>query len=112
MLGAGAWTPPSPALKAIREAIVADPDRWQGVKDALEPAGLTFMEGDTLKRAPKGFDPEHRHIADLRRKSFAVHRPFSDAEVTTPDFARTLVGHYREAAPLVRFLCHAVGVPF
>lgn len=112
MLGAGAWTPPSPALKQIREAIVADPDRWQSVKDALDPAGLTFMEGDMLKRAPKGFDPEHRHIADLRRKSFAVSRPLSDAEVTAPDFAPTLVGHYRDAAPLVRFLCDAVGVPF
>jgi len=111
-LGAGAWSPPSPALKQIRNLIVAEADTWQQVKDALASEGLEFMGDDMLKRAPKGFDAEHRHIDDLRRKTFAVHRSLSDAEVCAPDFAATLAGHYQAASPLIRFLCVALELPF
>jgi uncharacterized protein (TIGR02453 family) len=112
MLGAGAWTPPAPALKRIREHIVAEADAWADVRHAIEAEGLSFMGDDMLKRAPKGFDPDHRHIEDLRRKSFAVRRDLSDAEVCAPGFDQALAAHYQAASPLLQFLCEALELPF
>lgn len=41
-----------------------------------------------------------------------MSRALSDAEVCAPGFAEELVGHYRAAAPLVRFVCEALDLPF
>ncbi len=68
MVGVGAWAPSPEALKAIRDHIVRAPDRWQRVRDGLAEAGFGMMHGDeALKRAPRGYDPEHRHVEDLKR---------------------------------------------
>jgi len=111
-VGVGMWKPSAPALRAVRDQIVAEPERWAEVRSGLAEAGMTFMDDDMLKRAPKGFDPDHRHIEDLRRKTFAVKGPFSDEVAIGPDLADTVEQAYRSCAPLVRFLCDSQGVAF
>ncbi len=111
--GAGMWMPPTPALRSIRDAIVADPERWSDTRAELASSGLQFMRDDaSLKRVPRGYDADHVHGDDLRRKTLAVFRPLLDSTVTAPEFANELAQTYRDAAPLVEFLCDAVGLPF
>lgn len=108
-VGAGCWRPAREALESIRDAIVEDPDRWTEARDALVSAGFAF-EGDSLKRPPRGYPPEHRQIGDLKRKDFIAVRHLSDEAVLAPDFVAAFAGMCSEAAPLMRFLTSAIGV--
>lgn len=111
-MAAGVWRPPTVVLTAIREAIVASPTAWDEVRGAVEGDGWSLMDEGALKRAPKGFDPDHRHIEDLRRTSFAVWRHVPDDELTDDGFLEAFTAGCARTAPLMRFLCGAIGVPF
>jgi len=51
-------------------------------------------------------------IEDIKRKDFAVSAPLEDREVCEASFLEVAAGGFRKSAPLVRFLCEAVGLPF
>ena len=59
---AGVWHPDNRALTRIRTAIVDEPERWAKVRRKLE------LEGDSLTRPPRGYDPKHLFIEDIKRK--------------------------------------------
>jgi uncharacterized protein (TIGR02453 family) len=106
-MGAGIWHPGADALRAVREAIVKDPRGWK----AAGRAGLSHDEA-TLKRPPRGFDPEHPLIDDLKRLSFTTGAEFTGRQACAPDFATRYVSACRRAAPLMRFLAKAMGLAF
>ena len=108
-VGAGCWRPAREALESIRDAIVEDPDRWTEARDAVVSAGFAF-EGDSLKRPPRGYPPEHPQIEDLKRKDFIAVRHLSDESVFAADFVAAFARMCSEAAPLMRFLTSAIGV--
>ena len=110
--GAGIWHPDSPTLTRIREAIADDPRAW---RRAI--GGKTFDErfrlaGESLKRAPAGYDPEHPLIEDLKRKDFICVAFLTEKDVCAPGFVGDFAGTCRDASPLVRFLCAALEVPY
>lgn len=110
--GAGMWHPDGAALKAVRDAIVESPDAWT---DAIGTPSFrdTFeLQGDSLTRTPRGYDPDHPLIEDLRRKDFVAMRPFRDADALSPRFLETFNATCRTAAPMVRFLTRAVGLEY
>ncbi len=112
MAAAGIWHPDSAAQKRIREAMVEEPDRWrQSVGDPRFAARFE-LGGDSLKRPPRGYDPEHPLIEDLKRKDFYGFTRLTQAQATADDFLLRFADACRDAAPLVRFLCRALDVPF
>lgn len=111
-LGAGSWRPDATTAQKIRLAIAEQPDAWREATGS-EPFRHHFaLDGDSLKRPPRGFDPDHPLIADLRRKDFAGVTRFSQVQVTGDDFLDEFVVRSQAAAPLVEFLCRATGAPF
>jgi uncharacterized protein (TIGR02453 family) len=106
--GAGLWHAPPEAVEQVRDAIVASPERWAKVVRAC-PLGA---EEDTLKRVPRGYDPEHRFALDLKRRSFTTGARFTQTQACADDFLERFVAACRRAEPLVEFLCRAVGVPW
>ncbi len=106
-MGAGIWHPGADALRVIRAAIVKDPRGWK----AASRVGLSDHEA-TLKRPPRGFDPEHPLIDDLKRLSFTTGAEFTQQQACAPDFAARYVAACRRAAPLMRFLAKAMGLGF
>ena len=111
-LGAGMWRPEPDSLRAIRERIVAKPAEWKSVL-----RGATFrrhfdLGGESLSRAPRGFDKDHELIEDIRRKSFIAVRDLDVAECLDPQFQRKVEASFAAATPFMKFLCKAVGVPF
>lgn len=109
--GAGIWHPAREALAEIRAAIDRDPTTWRRASGARLLRSFD-LAGDSLKRAPKGYDPEHPLIEDLKRKDFiAVHR-LTQNRILAADFVDEFAGLCKEAGGLVRFLCGAVGVAF
>lgn len=111
-VGAGIWRPEPRALDAIRQRIVAEPDRWQQVTAGKTKRSACGFIGESLKRAPSGYDPNHPLVDDLKRKDYALSVALADADVATDDFPTTVLGHFADLAPFVQFLCDACGVKF
>jgi len=105
--GAGVWHPDAAVLRRIREAIVARPGDWAR---AREPGRGWRLGGDELKRPPRGFDPAHEFVDDLRRKDFIALRPLTQKQVCSAALALEYVGMCADAKPFVEFLCQAAGV--
>jgi len=63
-------------------------------------------------RPPRGFDPQHPFIDDIRRKSFVVGRDSTENEARSRRFVDYVGACFKAAVPLVRFLCGALAVPF
>jgi uncharacterized protein (TIGR02453 family) len=106
---AGMWHPPSEAVRQVRDAIVAHPERWKRATRGRGRA-LDDDEGERLKRAPRGYDPEHPLVEDLKRKSFTQSELFTPKQACAPDFAERVASAYRRATPLMQFLTSAVGL--
>jgi uncharacterized protein (TIGR02453 family) len=100
----GVWHPDSSALTRIRMAIVAEPEQWAKVRRKLE------LEGDSLKRPPRGFDPNHPFIKDIKRKDFVASVGLTEAQVCGRRFMRDFAAACRAMVLLVEFTTRALGL--
>ena len=103
---AGLWHPDGAALAKVRDAIVASPDNWKRARARLP------LEGDRLRRPPRGYDAAHPFIEDLKRKDFVSTVRLSDQEVTRPRFVSDFVATCRKMSPLPKFLAEALELPW
>ena len=110
-LGAGIWHPGTPALKRIRDAVIARPDEWRGAVAAVEPL-WEQARGETLKRPPAGYSGDNPLIGDLKRKSFAITSPLTQRTVTASGFLDVCEERAAAARPYLSFLCDALGVEY
>ena len=108
--GAGLWIPKAATALRIRQAIVDHPERWEAIVEEEVFASEFDLEGESLKRAPRGFDPNHPHIEYLKLKSFVATARFADEETLAPDFIDLYADACRVAAPFTGFLTNAVGL--
>ena len=65
-----------------------------------------------MKRPPRGFDPEHPQIDDLKRKDFVLVRSIPRRSVTSGSFLKDYAGMCRQAGPFVNFLTDSLGQRF
>ena len=111
--GGGTWKPPKPELERIRHAIADDAAAWSRV---VEDKGLIdcfgSVKGDGLKRPPRGFDPDHPHIEDIKRQSYFAMYHGDAKEAERADFADRVEQAFRAATPLMKFLNKALDTPF
>jgi uncharacterized protein (TIGR02453 family) len=106
--GGGIWHPDTATANRIREAIATNQDDW---REATGDAGLA-LGGESLKRAPRGFDPDHPLIEDIKRKNFGAANKIADRDATAPTFVDDYASLCRRTAPLMRFICDALGLKF
>jgi len=106
----GIWHPDSKTLQQIREAIAAEPKDWLKAKSDKDFSDLYELGGESLKRAPQGYEPDHPQIEDLKRKDYIAHFVFSEREARSPDFPDRYAEGCRRAAPFMRFLTEALGL--
>jgi uncharacterized protein (TIGR02453 family) len=105
--GGGLWHPDTPALRAVRNAIVDWPDTWRRVRRAR-----ILEHTRTLVAAPRGYDPAHPFIDDLKRKDFVGSVDLTEARVCSDDVMEEVAGICRRMRPLMEFLTEALGLPF
>ena len=105
--GAGLWRPDSRALNHIRQAIDEKQADW---KKAIR--GNFRIEGDSLKRPPRGFSPDHPLIEALKRKDHVAVVDLDEKLASSSKFLETFTVHCQEFSALMRFLTRAVGLPF
>jgi uncharacterized protein (TIGR02453 family) len=108
--GAGVWHPDGKTLAKIRAAIVESPESWQKAITTPEFVASQRLSGDSLKRAPRGFDPDHPLIEDLKRKDYVSSTMLSEKLVCRADFIERFAVICRAAVPFMRFLTEAVGL--
>ena len=108
--GAGLWRPNAATAGKIREAIAENPDGWRRIVDEPDFASTFTLEGESLKRAPRGFDAQHPMIHYLKLKSFVATTGFTEEEVCAPDFIDLYTDSCRVAGPFTGFLTAAVGL--
>jgi uncharacterized protein (TIGR02453 family) len=107
MAGAGLYMMDAPALERFRRAVV-DVKRGKELDQIiakLEKKGYSFTAAETLKKAPKGIDPDHPRIELLKRKGLVVVYPkIPRAKLTSRALLDVLVKPSREVAPLVEWI--------
>ncbi|MCA8972295.1 MAG: DUF2461 domain-containing protein [Planctomycetes bacterium] len=111
-VGVGIWRPESDALKDIRSAIVDDPAAWRRARDAKQFRARFDLEGESLKRPPRGFDAEHECVDDIKRKDFIAVLHLKQSDVTKSDFLAQFTAACKDATPFMRWLCQAMKVDF
>ncbi len=109
-MGMGLWHPDSKTATSIRSAIVDRSDEWKGIVSAPKLLRDFKLGGESLKRAPRGFDPNHPLLEDLKRKDFLIFKTLSEEETCKPRFIDDFAGYCRLGGPFMRFLTSSVGL--
>jgi len=105
-VAAGIWHPDNRALTKVRTAIVRDAERWAEVRKKLT------LGGDRLSRPPRGFDPTHRFIDDLKMKDLVASVALTEDQICSEKLMRDFVSACRKMSPLVEFTTKALGLKF
>lgn len=111
-VGTGIWRPEPRALRRIRDAIADEPKKWEDATSGREFRSGCGLAGESLKRPPRGYDPNHPFIEDIKRRDFAMSMPLRDGQVCSQDFVDILLESWRVSAPFTKFLTLAVGLRF
>lgn len=113
-VGGGLWMPPPPALRRIREALVADS---AGFERTLRGAAFRRLYGQLdedpgtiLTRPPRGYTDESPGARWLRFKSFTATHDLTDAEATAADLPDRFEAACRALLPLMRWLNGGLGL--
>lgn len=111
-IGGGYWHPSAKVLRSILQAIDYDGHEFKEIlkRPSFVKMFGSLVEDDPLKTAPKGFSQDHEHIDLLRRRSFAVTRPLTKAEIFSGAFEELVIAIYKEMLPFRRYLNQAVTV--
>ena len=104
-IGGGMYSPQPPQLFTVRQHIA---DHLKQLRAIVESPGfrkqLGALEGDTLKRVPRGFPKDHPAAEYLKRTNFVAGAEFPPALATSPAFYKTVLSVFRQVVPLTRFL--------
>ncbi len=103
---AGVWHPDNRSLTKIRTAIASQPEPWKKIRRKLE------LEGESLTRPPRGFDPRHPFIEDIKRKDFVASVALTDQQICSPKLLKEFAVACRSMLPLVEFTTKALGLKF
>jgi uncharacterized protein (TIGR02453 family) len=108
----GLWRPSTVDANKIRQAIVDDPAAWKRAAYNKRFVDLYEASGESLKRPPRGFDPEHPMIDDLKKKEFIASTRLKQSDITSSDFMDIYLDRVKAGAPFIKFLTEAVGQNF
>jgi len=105
MIAGGAYIPPSPWLRTIREKIDEQGDEFLKIIHNKEFVNFFGeLEGEKLKTAPKGFPKDHPLQEVLKMKSYLVTKMIPDKEVTGKGLFDLVIRGSRIMKPLNDFL--------
>jgi uncharacterized protein (TIGR02453 family) len=106
-VGGGVWHPDPTWLASFRRRVADDYEGFRAIAEApafREAFGAVSDDGESLKRVPTGFPPDHPAADLLRKKNVTFGRRLSDAEVLSPGLPATLAETFAVAVPFMRYL--------
>lgn len=105
VIAGGAYMPEKDQLAAIRHWMMENHEAFR--KLLRTPAfrkAFTGYAGESLTRAPKGFPVEHAALDLIKQKQWAVHANLPPEVALKPDFAQTVIKHFRLLTPMINAL--------
>jgi uncharacterized protein (TIGR02453 family) len=105
LLAGGIYMPQPRQVQLVREHLAANFGRFRSLVES--PAfrrAFGRVEGNALKRVPRGFPPDHPAAEYLKLKQFLVVREYPDSFAASPRFYSRVLAVFREMAPFLRFL--------
>jgi uncharacterized protein (TIGR02453 family) len=104
-IGGGMYAPDTSTLARVREHIAANPRRLRSIVESPSfRRGVGRLDGEQLRRVPRGFPLDHEAAAYLRFRQFLAGREFPASFATSPRFYPGLLTVFRRIAPLITFL--------
>ncbi|HEY6986693.1 MAG TPA: DUF2461 domain-containing protein [Rhodanobacteraceae bacterium] len=110
--GGGLWHPEPPTLKKIREFLADNPAAWKKAVHSKAFRDRFEFWGEGLSRPPRGFDPNHELIEDIKRRNFAAGTGIADSIVTSDELLPAVVDTFKRIAPMIDYLCAALELEF
>ncbi|WP_443936704.1 DUF2461 domain-containing protein [Pedobacter sp. MW01-1-1] len=105
----GYWMPDAPHVKLIRQEIDYNIDEFKAIiNDKNFKDNFALGTSNSLKNAPKGYDPNDPNIEFLKLKSFEATMNIADEEFFKPSLVNKLISSYTAVQPLVAFLRKAI----
>ena len=111
-VGGGLWHPASPTLTRVRDFLVDNPASWKKAVHNKRFSENFEIGSDALSRPPRGYDPKHELIEDIKRKDFAAWREFDDSEACSSELRDILIAGFKGVAPMLDYLCAALELEF
>ena len=111
-VGGGKWHPEPESVKRIRDFIANNPAAWKKATRSKSFTSHFTLGGASLVRPPRGFEPEHELIEDLKRKDFVAMEGFADSIAISAELRPLLVDRFKRVAPLVDYLCASLDLEF
>lgn len=109
MIAGGIYNPPSDVLYEIRDAIYADTEDFKAIIHATDfKAHFGEIEGDKLKRAPKGFPKDFEAIELLKHKSYICTKTCDNDAVYSDDFTIQSIPVLQAMKPFNDFFNRAI----
>lgn len=109
MLATGLYHPPRELLNALRDIIDHQGEVLREVVSA--PAFKSVygsLQGDTLKKAPKGFPVDHPHIDFLRHKDMIVMKHIDAKTLLSDEGIEVVKEAFEAAVPFMEFIDQAI----
>lgn len=104
LVGGGIWYADGKQLAAIRQEIDYNADQLKSIiNEPLFKKYFTQLEGEKLKRPPKGYDKGHPNIEWLKMKQFMVWHPLSEDLYTSEGFVNYVIDVYKSMLPFLKF---------
>jgi uncharacterized protein (TIGR02453 family) len=110
--GGGLWHPEPATLKKIREFLSENPAAWKKAVRGKAFADRFEFWGEALTRPPRGFDPQHELIEDIKRRNFAAGAAIPDAIALSDELLPTVVDTFKRIAPMIDYLCASLDLEF
>ena len=106
LVAGGLYMPPSPALKALRRAILTDAASLRRIlkRPAFVKAFGKELPGAKLKTVPRDVPKDHPDADLLRYTSFEIAQKFSDGDVLAPGFVKQAAKSFHAMADFVHWL--------
>jgi uncharacterized protein (TIGR02453 family) len=101
----GIYTPDRDVLLAVRQHIADNYKQFLATYSTPKVKKLLGdLQGDSVSRVPKGFDPEHPAADLIRRKYYLLDTKLDPKIATTPKLFTELVSRLEAMTPFVEFL--------
>lgn len=111
-IGAGLWHPQPESQRRVRAFLVDNPAAWKQAAHAPAFTRRYALGGEALVRPPRGFDPQHALIEDLKRKDFVATRAIDDDTMLGPRLRQVVADDFARLAPFVDYLCASLDLEF
>jgi uncharacterized protein (TIGR02453 family) len=99
-------------LKRVRDFFIDNPAAWKKAVHGKKFRETFTIGGNSLTRPPRGYDPDHELIEDIKRKDFATWREFTDAQACSSELRDIVVAGCKGVAPMMDYLCAALDLEF